>query len=186
MPGFADMIVGLFGRKAPRGPVRATVIHAPDLIPLTPDDPRPRVFLSGSIGTGESRDWRRRITEALSDLDITLLDPQRAEWDSSWTERADDPQLREQVEWELEALEASRLVIMAFSEESESPITLLEFGLYARTGRLIVFCPDGFGRKGNVEVTANYYGVKQVDSLEALAAAARGALGASHRFFPPS
>lgn len=178
MSGFTEFLGRLFGGGASRGPVRATVIRAPDLIPIIPDDPRPRVFLSGSIGDGGARDWRRQVTDALFDLDITLLDPQRDDWNSSWTERGDNPRFRQQVEWELEALEASRLVLMCFSEKSESPVTLLEFGLYARGGRLIVLCPDGFWRKGNIEVTADYYGVKRVDSLDALIAAARGALGA--------
>lgn len=174
MSGISGFFGRLFGQERARTPARATVIQAPSPIPMTPDDPRPRLFLSGS--TGQSEHWQGRMVRELADMDVVILNPRRDDWDSSWREEADDPQFRRQVEWELQALEASQLVVMCFDAKSESPVTLLEFGLYARSGRLIVVCPDGFWRKGNVDVTAQYYGVKQVASFEALVAAARAAL----------
>ena len=50
----------------------------------------------------------------------------------------------------------------------EPNITLLELGLFARSGKLIVCCPDGFWRKGNVEVVCARYNVLLLDSLPAL------------------
>ena len=35
-----------------------------------------------------------------------------------------------------------------------SPISLLELGLYATTGKLRLICPEGFWRKGNVDIVA--------------------------------
>jgi hypothetical protein len=52
-------------------------------------------------------------------------------------------------------------------------ITLFELGLFARSGKLVVCCPDGFWRKGNVDVVCKRYGVETVGDLEALAARAR-------------
>ncbi|MNT30982.1 hypothetical protein D3C72_1668010 [compost metagenome] len=49
-------------------------------------------------------------------------------------------------------------------------------GLHARGGKLIVLAPQGFWRKGNVDITAQAYGVKQVQSLPGLTAAVRDAL----------
>jgi hypothetical protein len=44
----------------------------------------------------------------------------------------------------------------------------LELGLHARDGKLIVLCPEGFWRKGNVDIVCEKYGVKQVESFEEL------------------
>lgn len=70
------------------------------------------------------------------------------------------------MEWELNALEKADYIIMFFGKDSKSPISLLEMGLYAKSGKLLVICPDGFWRKGNVDITAEKYGVKQFDSIE--------------------
>ncbi len=65
-------------------------------------------------------------------------------------------------------LEASDVVVMYFIPVSQSPISLLKFGLYAESNKLIVLCPDGFCRKGNVDIVAEKYGVKTVESFEDL------------------
>src|SRR3546814_8063343 len=54
-----------------------------------------------------------------------------------------------------------------------SPISLLETGLHARGGKLILLCPEGFWRKGNVDITAERYGIEQVATMDELAAAVR-------------
>jgi hypothetical protein len=35
---------------------------------------------------------------------ILVLNPRREDWDSSWIQSIDNPQFREQVEWEIYAL----------------------------------------------------------------------------------
>jgi hypothetical protein len=57
---------------------------------------------------------------------------------------------------------------MYFDPNTQSPISLLELGLHARDGKLIVLCPEGFWRKGNVDIVCEKYGVKQVESFEEL------------------
>ena len=49
----------------------------------------------------------------------------------------------------------------------------LRLGLHARGGKLILLCPAGFWRKGNVDITAEHYGVEQVATMDELAAAVR-------------
>jgi hypothetical protein len=46
-----------------------------------------------------------------------------------------------------------------------SPVTLLEMGLHARSKKLVVCCPDGFWRKGNVDIVCERYGIQQVENL---------------------
>jgi hypothetical protein len=57
---------------------------------------------------------------------------------------------------------------MFFAPATKAPITLLELGLFARSGKLLVGCPVGFWRRGNVEVVCARYGIPLVDSLTAL------------------
>ena len=71
-----------------------------------------------------------------------------------------------QVEWELNALEIANYIFFHFEPNTISPITLLEFGLYARDTKTIVHCPDGFWRKGNIDIVSNRYGVRVVKSIE--------------------
>lgn len=126
------------------------------------------VFLAGSIEMGKAIDWQGEIIAALVDTDLTLLNPRRDHWDSSWEQRLRNSPFREQVEWELLAQEQTAMIVMYFAPGTQAPITLLELGLFAQTGKLVVCCPDGFWRKGNVEIVCNRYGIPMVATLEQL------------------
>ncbi|MDE1151247.1 MAG: nucleoside 2-deoxyribosyltransferase domain-containing protein [Micavibrio sp.] len=128
------------------------------------------VFLAGSIEMGKAEDWQQRIASALQHVDVLVLNPRRAQWDASWEQSIDNPPFRQQVEWELDALDAAGLVIMYFAPETKSPITLLELGVHAAANpeKLVVCCPEGFWRKGNVDIVCNRYGVRQVETIDAL------------------
>ncbi len=138
----------------------ARIIKPP--APLLLEPGATSVFLAGSIEMGAAAQWQRQVTEALDDLPITILNPRRDEWDASWVQSIANPQFREQVEWELEAQERASLIGMYFATATKAPVTLLELGLFARSGKLIVCCPDGFWRKGNVEVVCARYSVPLV------------------------
>ena len=62
------------------------------------------------------------------------------------------------------------MVIMFFAASTKSPISLLEFGLYAQSGKMKVVCEDNFWRKGNVDVVCERYQVKQYKNLNELLA----------------
>jgi hypothetical protein len=53
---------------------------------------------------------------------------------------------------------------------------LLELGLFARSGKVVACCPEGFWRRGNVEVVCRRYGVPVVSDLAELVQAVRGRL----------
>ncbi len=129
------------------------------------------VFLAGSIEMGTAEDWQHKIQNLLGDESITIFNPRRDDWDSSWVQSIDNHKFREQVEWELSAMELADIIAMYFDPASKSPISLLEFGLFGRTGKMIVCCPDGFWRKGNVDIVCNRYGILQVPTIEDLVAA---------------
>ena len=152
-------------------PVRATVITSPT--PLPQPATRRRIFLAGSIEMGKAADWQAEVVAALRDLDVEILNPRRSDWDRAWKPDLSDPHFKQQVEWELDALEAADVIVMFLAPDTQSPISLLELGLHARSGKLIVFCPPGFWRKGNVDAVTACYGVETADSLTALVVAAR-------------
>ncbi len=141
------------------------------------DLPRPWVFLAGSIDQGQAVDWQSEVASALEDRPGTLLNPRRPDWDASWKQSADDPQFRAQVAWELDALEQADLIAMYFAPTSKAPISLLELGLFARPGdrrgAIVVACPEGYWRKGNVDIVCERYSAQRVDDLAGLIAALR-------------
>ncbi len=140
-------------------------IKAPN--PIPPSSYK-AIFLAGSIEMGKADNWQMRLVKALESENVILLNPRRDDWDSSWMQSIDNPKFREQVEWELAAQEWADIIAMYFDPNTKSPITLLELGLFARTGKMIVCCPDGFWRKGNVDIVCNRYGIEQVEAIEDL------------------
>jgi len=147
--------------------------------PPTPWSPRagaPTVFLAGSIEMGNAPNWQADLIAALTDRDLTILDPRRAEWDASWRQSIDEPKFRDQVEWELDGLERADVIAMWFAPETKAPITLLELGLHARGGKVVVGCPDGYWRKGNIEIVCAQFGLPLVGEWNAFVAAVRARL----------
>lgn len=127
-----------------------------------------KIFLAGSIEMGKAEDWQQKVITAVSDFEKVIYNPRRENWDSTWAQTIDNPKFKEQVDWELEGLEESDLIIMNFTPETMSPISLMEFGLYARSGKMVVYCPEGFWRKGNVDVVCEMYNIPQVEKFEEL------------------
>ena len=125
----------------------------------------PVVFLAGSIESGQASPWQGEVEAAVADVEGALLNPRRDRWDPAWTASAESPQFRAQVEWELRGLELADVILMYFDPATRSPITLLELGLYATSGRLLLCCPAGFWRKGNVDIVCRRYGIERADSL---------------------
>jgi hypothetical protein len=158
----------------------ATIIKPPTPIAVEPQ--QRALFLAGSIDLGAAPDWQREVGTSLLDIpSLLILDPRRDAWDSSWAQSKDDANLRGQVEWELDGLELADVIAYYFAPGSKAPVTMLELGLHARSGKAVVCCPDGFWRKGNVDIVCARYGVEQVDGLDALAAAIRRRFGEGER-----
>lgn len=141
--------------------------------PLVWDTQLPSIFLAGSIEQGRAEDWQTRVEQQLADIECVILNPRRDGWDASWEQRARHAQFRGQVEWELEALERAALILLYLDPATHAPISLLELGLHARSGRMLVGCPDGYWRKGNVEIVCERYGVPLFDDFDSLLAAVR-------------
>lgn len=124
------------------------------------------MFLAGTIDDGKSIDWQEFVINSISELNITILNPRRAEWDSSWVQSIKNTNFREQVEWELSALDLADFIFFYFAAGSTSPVSLLELGLHAKSGKLIIVCPDGYWKKGNVDIVADRFNIPVFNDIE--------------------
>jgi hypothetical protein len=132
----------------------------PPLI-ANPDDERLKIFLAGSIENGAAEKWQDRLIADIrhKELDVLVFNPRNKNWDSSLKQSASNEKFRNQVNWELNGIESADIVVFYFDPNTKSPISLLELGLVSgvndadlRFQDVLVCCPDGFWRKGNVEI----------------------------------
>jgi hypothetical protein len=80
----------------------------------------PAVFLAGGITNNPI--WHDVVCEALSDLNIVVLDPRREIWPT------DPAELEQQIRWEYQMMRKADCVAFWFPKESLCPITLYELG----------------------------------------------------------
>jgi hypothetical protein len=124
------------------------------------------IFLAGSIEMGIAEDWQSKIVNILKGKDVTLLNPRRDDWDSSWIQEQSNPQFNHQVNWELNNLDRADIIFMYFVPETKSPISLLELGKYVGTN-MVVCCPEGFWRKGNVDIMCTRHDTPLFNNFDA-------------------
>lgn len=125
------------------------------------------IFLAGTIDMGNSDDWQSLIVRELSNYDVYIYNPRCNNWDPSWEQSINNPQFKEQVLWELDALEKADFIIFNFLPDSKSPITLFELGKHYRDN-IIVCCPDKFYRSGNIHIVCEREQINLVKSQDEL------------------
>lgn len=111
------------------------------------------VFLAGTIDNGDSSNWQEDLIKNCQDLNITFFNPRRKEWAPNPTRE----EMEYQIKWEQQHLDMADLIIMCLLDNSKSPISLLELGLYAQSKKIIVFCNSAFYRWDNVRLTCEKY-----------------------------
>jgi hypothetical protein len=117
---------------------------------------------------GAAENWQDKVVSILAQTGWTILNPRRDDWDSTWKQEIANEQFFEQVNWELQGIEEAEWVIVYFDPSTQSPITLLELGLCSqlKPDNTIVICPDGFWRKGNVDIICDRYCMKHFNTIE--------------------
>jgi hypothetical protein len=110
------------------------------------------IFLAGSIEMGKAKEWQKECELRLAGR-YNILNPRR----DNWTE--EEKIVKEQIQWELQALEESDHIIMFFDKNTKSCVSMLEFGLYARQNKLMVVCEEDFWRKCNIDTVCEVYGI---------------------------
>ncbi len=140
---------------------------APETPPVDEVPASSSVFLAGSIEMDKAEKWQDVVISKLEGYDVAVYNPRRERWDSSWVQEMANPVFAEQVNWELNHLCLADVKFFYFDPNTKSPITLMELGfvlgLFAT--KIVVVCPDGFWRKGNVEVICQRAGVKVLNDL---------------------
>jgi len=139
------------------------------------------IFLGGSISDNKADPWQEKITKEIEKIDkdniITILNPRRDNWDSSWKNTPEDKNFNEQVLWELNCQEECDWIIYYIDPKTQSPITLMEIGAFGMfedcEKHILVCCPDGFWKKGNVEVFCNRYEIPLFTTFDELVNAIR-------------
>jgi len=133
------------------------------------------VFLAGTIDMGHSIDWQQKFidkanTEEALD-NVIVFNPRRASWDNSWVQTIENAQFSEQVNWELDAMESADVILLFLEGNSKSPISIMELGLFADSGKLMVCCEEGFWRKGNIDIICKRKGIDQYKTFDELVTA---------------
>lgn len=130
------------------------------------------IFLAGTTtSTSATQDWRTSLTHALGNYPIAIFNPCRPDWDWRWTENSSDSRWTEQVEWELDMLDAADLVVVLLSGATSAPISMLELGLVVgrKPGGVIVCAEPEYSKRGNVMAVCERFGAPVVSNQEALA-----------------
>lgn len=142
------------------------VVEAPGVYRSLPIDNPKIIFLAGSIEMGKAEEWQQEVINTLSESHLNdnrtiTLNPRRKDWDNSWEQTIKNTNFREQVEWELLGIEDANLIIFYFDPNTQSPITLMELGTIVNSNnkKAIVCCPDGYWKKGNVEILCEWAGI---------------------------
>ena len=125
------------------------------------------VFLAGTIDNGDSLNWQDKTITELMNLGIENLEiynPRREHWNQNPSKE----EMENQIVWEQEHLDKADIIAMVLLDDSKSPISLLELGLYAKTEKLIVFCTPSFYRWDNVRLTCDKYKIELIQDLNPL------------------
>jgi hypothetical protein len=146
-------------------PSSAAIVYKP---PKRPEVDRPSVILYGAIQSDPAKDWQTSLAASLSDLPVAILNPRRDDWDSSWIEDITFPKFKEQVAWEMDYAQVADVIVFYFAPEALTPVTLLELGMYAGTGKAVICCPEGFYKRGNVQMVCLRYGIDLLGTLDEL------------------
>jgi hypothetical protein len=127
------------------------------------NDSKFTIFLGGSIEMNFAKMWQSELTSKLSEhnFDVRILNPRRDDFDAGQKQSIDNPYFKEQVTWELDGLDRADLIVMYLQPDTLSPISMMEIGIYINTldwnKQMIICCPNGFWRRGNIEVLVDRY-----------------------------
>lgn len=146
--------------------VQSQVIYAPSV--QAPCGVK-SVFLAGTTNKVDPTDWRETLSSSLSDVPVTIYNPYRTDWDSSWREDISFAPYREQAEWELDMQMKADIVVIYFHPATQAAVSLLELGICMRVPeKAIVVCPEGYWKRGNVQIVCEKFGVELLDNVDQL------------------
>ncbi|KAK7177649.1 hypothetical protein PSPO01_16301 [Paraphaeosphaeria sporulosa] len=129
---------------------------------------RVRIFVGGSIEMGKAPEWQAAFADKITSLPIAAFNPRRIRWDDSLEQNIKNEALRHQIHWEMTNLDQADLIIFYFHPNTISAVTLMELGRYSQSGKIIVCCPEGYHRRGNVQYLCGKDNVLLLDDFDEL------------------
>ena len=75
------------------------------------------------------------------------------------------------MNWELDAMENADVILLFLEANSKSTVSIMELGLFADSGKLMVCCEEGFWRKGNIDIVCKRKGIDQYNTFDELSEA---------------
>jgi hypothetical protein len=135
-----------------------------------------KIFLAGSIEMDKAEDWQSQLVKYFelyyddfdeSGYQFIIMNPRRDNWDASQAQSIKNDYFTQQVNWELDSLDVADLIVLYFDPNTTSPISLLELGIH-KDSNIVVCCPEGFYRKGNVEIVCERYEIPLCESMSEL------------------
>lgn len=124
------------------------------------------VFLAGTIDNDKgSVDWRHKLCKKIEKFSdngtpLTIFNPRR----DSFPKDNKSNEVRKQIRWEHRHLDDVDLIVMNVLENSLSPISLMEMGMYADSGKMVVFCKSGYYQYDNVLMLCRKYRIPLYDT----------------------
>lgn len=124
------------------------------------------VFFAGTIDDGNSLNWQDKTIIELINLgfDCDIYNPRREHWNPNTPKE----EIEYQIKWEQNHLDNADMIVMVLLDDSKSPISLLELGLYAKSKKIVVFCTTNFYRWDNVRLTCDKYHIELIQDLNPL------------------
>lgn len=68
---------------------------------------------------------------------------------------------------------ATVIALCIHNAEAKAPVSLLELGLGARSGKMVVVCPKGFWKRGNMQIVCQRFGIELLEKEEDLVKAVK-------------
>lgn len=126
-----------------------------------------KIFAAGSIELNLAENWQKDLEKELENYKVTVFNPRRDTWNKDWEQSITNPQFSHQVNWEMNSIDSSEIIFMYFDKNTKSPISLLELGYVSQKEKtVIVCCPKGFHRLGNVEIVCQRNNIPLFDNWE--------------------
>ena len=143
------------------------VVQPPNRAPATQSM---QIFLAGSIEQGKAEDWQQKFIHSLNGVNCSIYNPRRLDWNPDWTQSPENLEFSKQVSWEMDRITEADLIVFYFQPGTFSPISVGEFYYAAALGKpIMVCCPEGFWRKGNIDVVSlRHLNVRSYSTLDEL------------------
>lgn len=106
------------------------------------------IFLAGTMS-----EWREELGKYLDQKGYEVFDP------------TCDLEFTQQTTWEFSALAAASRILFYFDKSSMSPVSMMELGLYADSGKVVVVCHPEFPKAQNVHFICQQFDIPLFDDL---------------------